>query len=164
MALLQAQVLQANGQAPRALALLEAEPATGAPRPLLLARAQAALEVSRGDASGSAALRYSTEALQTWVAEHHDDAAAWSLLGQCAQALGLQLRALRAEAEAHAALGDVGGAIDRLRAAQHQARTASVAPDFIEASIIDSRLRDLNALRRAQLAEARGEKGDHAPQ
>mgnify|MGYP003401946637 CR=1 FL=1 len=33
----------------------------------------------------------------------------------------------------------------------------SGTPDFIEASIIDARLRDLTARRRAQLAEARGE-------
>ncbi len=157
LAFLQAQVLQANGQAPRALALFDAlRPAS--PRPLLLARAQAALDASRsgGDTGG---LRASTEALQTWVAEHRSDATAWVQLGQCAEALGLGLRALRAEAEARAALGDINGAIDRLRAAQRQARSASAAPDFIEASIIDSRLRDLNSQRRAQLAEARGERG-----
>ena len=156
LALLQAQALLANGQAPRALAVLDAAP-MGAPRPLLLARAQAALEASRG--GNSTALRISTEALQTWVAEQRDDATAWSMLAQCADALGLQLRSLRAQAEARAALGDLIGAIDRLRAAQRQARSASSAPDFIEASIIDSRLRDLNSRRRAQLAEARGERG-----
>jgi hypothetical protein len=46
-----------------------------------------------------------------------------------------------------------------LCAAQRQARSGSTgAPDFIEVSIIDARLRDLSALRRAQLAEARGDK------
>ncbi len=163
LTLLQAQVLLANGQAPRALALLDApagasDLGTGAARPLLLARSQAALEAARGGGN-NAALRSSTEALQTWVAEHRGDAAAWSLLAQCADALGLRLRSLRAEAEARAALGDLSGAIDRLRAAQRQARSASGAPDFIEASIIDARLRDLSAQRRAQLAAARGERG-----
>ena len=167
LTLLQAQVLTASGQAPRALALLDApalapQPGAAAMRPLLLARAQAALEVGRG--GNTTALRASTEALQTWVAEQHADATAWSLLAQCAEALGLRLRALRAEAEARAALGDLNGAIDRLRAAQGQARSAVSAPDFIEISIIDARLRDLNALRRAQLAAARGERGDRAPQ
>jgi beta-barrel assembly-enhancing protease len=129
---------------------------------LLLARAQAALEVSRkgGD---NAALRSSTESLQTWVAEQRNDATAWAQLAQCAEALGLHLRSLRAEAESHAALGDISGAMDRLRAAQRQARSSAAAPDFIEASIIDSRLRDLNVRRRAQLAEARGEKGRQEP-
>jgi len=160
LALLQAQVLQGNGQAARALAVLDASP-SNSPRPLLLARAQAALDASRS--GNTAALRGSAEALQTWVAEHHGDAMAWSLLAQCAEALGLRLRSLRAEAEARAALGDIGGAIDRLRAAQRQARNSANAPDFIEASIIDSRLRDLSAQRRAQLAEARGERGRQGP-
>jgi beta-barrel assembly-enhancing protease len=46
-----------------------------------------------------------------------------------------------------------------LRAAQRQARSGGgTAPDFIEVSIIDARLRELTAQRRTQLAEARGEK------
>lgn len=160
LALLQAQVLQATDQAARALAQLDALAATATPgsaRPLLLARAQAALALARGGGN-RAALRASIEALQTWVAEHGGDASAWSALAQCASAQGLSLRALRAEAEARAALGDLGGAIDRMGAAQRQARTAAAPPDFIEASIIDARLRDLNAQRRAQLAEARSER------
>jgi len=161
LALLQAQVLQGNGQTTRALALLDALTAPPSPRPLLLARAQAALDASSG--GNMAALRASTEALQTWVAERRGDAAAWALLAQCADALGLRLRAQRADAEAHAALGDIAGAMDRLRAAQRQARSDTSAPDFIEASIIDSRLRDLNAQRRAQIAEARGERGRQEP-
>jgi predicted Zn-dependent protease len=169
LTLLQAQALLANGQAQRALALLEApglaatsDTAGAGARPLLLARAQAALEAARG--GNNAALRASTEALQTWVAERRQDAAAWSMLAQCAEALGLHLRALRAEAEARAALGDLGGAIDRLRAAQRLARNATGAPDFIEVSIIDARLRDISAQRRAQLAAARGEREERPPQ
>ena len=156
LALLQAQVAMANGQPERAWAVLDAAP-TVTPRPMLLARAQLAFDASRG--TETAALRTSIEALQTWVAERRGDATAWALLGQSAGVLGLRLRSLRAEAEARAALGDIGGAMDRLRAAQRQARTAGAAPDFIEASIIDSRLRELMAQRRAQLAEARGERG-----
>ena len=164
---LQAQVWQASGQAPRALAWLEAQrlPATGtagpAARPLMLLRAQAAVDVARagGAGSGTAALRNSTEALQTWVAEHKIDATAWSLLAQGADLLGLKLRSMRADGEAAAARGDLVGAIDRLRAAQRQARSGGgSAPDFIEVSIIDARLRDLTAQRRTQLAEARGDK------
>ena len=153
--------MQATGQTARALALLDAITAPPSPRPLLLARAQAALDASRS--GNMAALRASTEALQTWVAERRNDATAWALLAQCAEGLGLRLRALRADAEAHAALGDIGGAMERLRAAQRQARSDTSAPDFIEASIIDSRLRDLNAQRRAQIAEARGERGRQEP-
>jgi beta-barrel assembly-enhancing protease len=159
---LQAQLWQANGQAGRALAWFDAQRSGAAgmgTRPLLLLRAQAAIDVARGAgaAAHGAALRLSTESLQTWVAEHRGDAAAWTLLAQASDLLGLKLRSLRAEAEAAAARGDLPGAIDRLRAAQREARSGA-KPDFIEASIVDARLRDLSALRRAQIAEARGER------
>jgi predicted Zn-dependent protease len=160
---LQAQAWQASGQAPRALAWFDGQSSAGADgiglRPLLLLRAQAAVDVARSAGAGGtpAALRQSTEALQTWVSENKGDGAAWSLLAQGADLLGLKLRSLRAEAEAAAARGDLPGAIDRLRAAQREARSGA-KPDFIEASIIDARLRDLSAQRRAQLAEARGER------
>jgi beta-barrel assembly-enhancing protease len=161
---LQAQIWQASGQASRALAWFDAQraPAAGpAARPLMLLRAQAAIDATRagGTAVPPASLRSSTEALQTWVAEHKIDATAWSLLAQGADLLGLKLRSMRAEGEAAAARGDLVGAIDRLRAAQRQARSGSAgAPDFIEVSIIDARLRDLIAMRRAQLVEALGER------
>jgi beta-barrel assembly-enhancing protease len=157
-ALAQAQTWQAGGQATRALAALDARSGDSASRPVLLARAQAALDASRAVGATAAGVRSSTEALQTWVAEHRADAPAWTLLGQCADLLGLKLRSLRAQAEAQAAIGDMGGAIERLRAAQRQARGTIGGTDFIEASIIDSRLRDLTAQRRAQLAALRGDK------
>jgi predicted Zn-dependent protease len=162
LALTQAQAWQAARQAPRALAALDAlrAPLGGNPRPLMLARAQAAIDVAHGGGDAAAALRPSVEALQTWVAEHRNDALAWSLLGQSADLQGAKLRALRAHAEAQAANGELVGAIDRLRAAQRQARPGGGAPvDFVEASIIDARLRDLLALRRAQVAEMRGGRG-----
>ncbi len=162
---LQAQVWQASGQAPRALAWFEAQrsPALAGPaaRPLMLLRAQAAIDVARTGGAGAVnqPLRHSTEALQTWVAEHKIDATAWALLAQGADLLGLKLRSMRADGEAAAARGDLVGALDRLRAAQRQARSGGgSAPDFIEVSIIDARLRELTAQRRTQLAEARGEK------
>ena len=85
--------------------------------------------------------------MQTWVAERPRDALAWTLLAQCAEPLGEKLRAIRAEAEAHAVNGDLLGAIDRLHAGQRLTKTGRV--DFVEASIIDSRLRELEAERRA---------------
>jgi hypothetical protein len=48
----------------------------------------------------------------------------------------------------------------RLHATRREAPAPGVAPDFIEASIIDARLRDILAKRRAQVAEARGERGE----
>jgi predicted Zn-dependent protease len=137
-------------------------------RALLLLRSQITLAAApavraQGDLGQDAALRETLEALQTWVAEHRDDATAWLLLAQASEALGLQLRALRAQAEARAALGDLGAAIDRLRAAQARSRTATGGGDFIEASIIDTRLRELQALRRQELAEMRSQRGGSGP-
>ena len=108
---------------------------------------------------GDAALRPSAEALQTWVAEHRADASAWQLLAQTTDRQGLKLRSLRAEAEAQAALGNLPGAIDRLRAGQQLARKGGVVTDFIEASVIDARLRDLLAQRRELLVDQRKQRG-----
>lgn len=132
------------------------------PRPLLLMRSEAALLAGGGSSAAPAGgapdpqtLRDSTEALQTWLADHPQDAAAWELLSRSSAALGLELRALRAGAEARAALGDITGAIDRLRAAQ-QASRGGQGQDFIEGSVIDVRLRQLLSLRRELTLEARG--------
>jgi predicted Zn-dependent protease len=168
LALAQAQTWQASGQGAKALELLRATRGPGGgeatSRPLMLARAQAALDATRAGAD-AAALRPPTEALQTWLAEHKADAPAWLLLSQAAEAQGLKLRALRAQAEAQAASGDLGGAIDRLRAAQRQSRGPAGSPEFIEASVIDARLRQLMAQRRAQLAELRGaQRGPQDPE
>jgi hypothetical protein len=66
---------------------------------------------------------------------------------------------VRALAESHAANGDLGGAIDRLRAGQRLARAGSAPQDFIESSVIDSRLRDLEAQRRRLMDELRARNG-----
>ena len=158
--LLQAQLHIARGQPAAALQALEALDARADERPPLLLRAQARLDLHRLQGAAHAAdLRSSTEALQTWVAERPQDATAWALLSACSGALGLNLRAMRAAAEARAVVGDLTGAIDRLRAAQQQSRGAT-GQDFIEASVIDARLRQLNAQRRQIALEARGERSD----
>jgi predicted Zn-dependent protease len=146
-----------------------ASPGTVAPtrpaeRSLLMLRSEATVATAlkahaQADRSQDIALRETLEALQTWVAEHRDDATAWLLLAQASDALGLQLRALRAQAEARAAVGDLDAAIDRLRAAQARSRTATGGPDFIEASIIDTRLRELQTLRRQEMEQARSQRG-----
>jgi hypothetical protein len=53
---------------------------------------------------------------------------------------------LRAEAESRYAMGDLLGAVDRLRAGQRLARGGG-SVDFIDASVIDSRLRNIEAQR-----------------
>lgn len=152
LAVAQAQIHLLNKQGDRALAALAGVPTDS--RAGLLSRAQIA--ATAGDAK---ALRASTEALQTWVAERPLDSLAWSQLAACARALGQPLRAVRAEAESFAALGDVGAAIDRFSAAQRLARSAPSTPaDAIEASVIDLRLRELQAKRKEQLAELKNNK------
>jgi predicted Zn-dependent protease len=152
LVLLEAEWLVAAGDPAAALRRLDAEPE--ASRPWLLQRAQAALAASRAGAPPEA-LRRSVEALQTWVTEHRQDALAWSLLAQCASQAGQPLRAIRADAEAQAAIGDLPGAIDRLRAGQRLGRSDG-GGDFVELSVIDLRLRELEAEQRRRIAEQRG--------
>jgi predicted Zn-dependent protease len=156
--LLQAEVRLAAGRPAAAQLALDALPAgAAAERPPLLLRAQIALALRRADPNTPAdTLRASTEALQTWLADAPHDAAAWELLASTSEVLGLKLRAMRAAAEARVVLGDLTGAIDRLRAAQGVSR-AAVGQDFIEASVIDARLRQITAQRRQLALEARGE-------
>jgi predicted Zn-dependent protease len=149
------------GRPAAAVAALAAAPAP-ASRALLLARGQAALALARSDSAAAGPdLQRSAEALQSWVALRRQDPLAWELLGRIDDALGRPLRAMRAQAEARAALGDLTGAIDRLRAAQALARSGA-ANDFIEASVIDARLRDLLNQRRLLAAELR-ERGGRPP-
>ncbi len=163
--LLQAQVSLARADPAGALQALNAlAPGTPLRAPMLI-RAEAALAAQRLRlAAAPDELRQSTEALQTWLADHGRDARAWELLSATSEAIGLRLRSLRAHAEARAADGDLNGAIDRFRAAQAAARSASVGQDFIEASIIDSRLRDLMGQRRQIALEMRGNRRGDRPE
>ncbi len=116
-------------------------------RPTLLLGARIALaSVPVADAS-HAALKSRADELQTWVATHPLDSLAWTELGQLWSRLEQPLRSLRAEAEARVAIGDLNGAVDRLRAGQHAARSGG-SFDFIDASVIDSRLRDVELQRK----------------
>jgi predicted Zn-dependent protease len=126
-------------------------------RPLLLMQAQTALQTR--PPAREERLRQSTETLQTWVAGHPRDAHAWLMLGNTAEALGLRLRALRAQAESRVLVGDLRGAMDRLRSGRQLARNGVAGQDFIEVSIIDARLRELENQRRQLAAEQRGGRG-----
>lgn len=152
---LSAQLALARGQASLAdAALVRTEQAGVRSRVGLLLRADWALLDGQPDS-----LRHTAESLQIWVAEHRDDASAWQALSLLEERQGHRLRAIRAEAESQAALGNLTGAMDRLRAGQRAARQGGPGTDFIEASVIDSRLRDLVAQRRQMLAEERQERG-----
>jgi len=159
LVLLQAQLRMARGNPAGALQALDTLRSNPTERPPMLLRAQALLELQRAAPGSQAApLRESTEALQTWVAEHPQDPAAWEELAATSDALGLKLRAMRAGAEARWVVGDLTGAIDRLRAAQQVSRGAT-GQDFIEGSVIDSRLRQIVAQRRQLQLEAREGRG-----
>jgi predicted Zn-dependent protease len=169
LALLQAELALTRSDPQAALAVLDRLPASSAERPPLLLRAQALLMQKQANVNGAPdltpALRQTTEALQTWVSDHGQDATAWELLAATSQALvggsegqGMRLRALRAGAEARAVLGDLTGAIDRLRSAQQFSRGAT-GQDFIEGSVIDARLRQLVAQRRQLQLDARDPRG-----
>ncbi|HRP28833.1 MAG TPA: M48 family metalloprotease [Burkholderiaceae bacterium] len=146
--LLAVQSLTDRGDLDRALAMLAPLRAEMS-RPVLLLQAQLARSLgARDPKTAQAELRDSEDRLQTWVANHPLDASAWKALSDLWAVDGQPLRALRAEAENEYALGNLPGAIERLRAGQRMARTAS-ASDYIEASVIDSRLRAISAEMRA---------------
>lgn len=156
--LLLAQVRLAAGQPAAALQALDTITVDARGRAPLLMRAQAALDLHRAGKPAPQPLRAATEALQTWVADHPRDAGAWMQLAATSDAAGFKLRAVRAEAEARYVSGDLVGAIDRLRAGQAAAR-GTAGQDFIEASVIDARLRELRAQQRRAFCEAAAEGG-----
>ena len=153
VALLQAQSLVDRGAPGKARELMKPWAADGS-RPVLLLSAQIALAEAAPVTPDSTELRARASDLQTWVALHADDSLAWGALGQTWARLGLPLRSLRAEAESRYSLGDLVGAADRLRAAQRLARSGG-AVDFMDASVIDSRLRDIDKERRQIEADHR---------
>ncbi|MDM4767051.1 M48 family metalloprotease [Pelomonas sp. SE-A7] len=98
-----------------------------------------------------ASARDAADSLQTFLAVNNRDATAWNQLAQLWERLGHPLRAVRAQGEARAVVGDLNGAIDRLRSGLRQSRGRDA--DQIEASVIDARLRTLLYERRQLLAE-----------
>ena len=152
--LLAAEVALASGDARLALGLIDAKPnavptpvTTRAQRPDTLLGAQAL--ISTGQASLAAAQ------LQTWVAAHPRDAMGWQLLSTAYGAQGQTIRAVRAEAESRVAVLDYAAAVDRFKAAQGLAREQAnkAGADYIEASIIDTRTRQVALLLREQAVE-----------
>lgn len=144
--LLQAEVALAAGDAPRASQALE--PAGGSRAEVLL---QAQAWVATGRAPEAA------QRLQVWVADHPRDALAWERLSAAYAAQGERLRAIRAEAETRVAQLDYAAAVDRFKSAQSLAREMSRqrmgGSDHIEASIVDTRARQVESLLREQAAE-----------
>ena len=95
--------------------------------------------------------------LQSWISRNPGDAQAWQWLSQGLQQQGQAARAIRADAESRAVQYDYQGALDRMRAAQELLRSGQGAPSaanlHTEASIIDTRLRQLQISVREQAIE-----------
>jgi len=126
-------------------------PTTAVPRrPELLLQASVALRAAQPEALAQVAQR-----LQSWVAMQPQDALAWQTLAAVYMGQQQVLRALRAEAEARVAQMDPVGAVDRLKAAQDLLGTlgTKTSAEHIDASIIDTRRRQLEGLLKAQALE-----------
>lgn len=153
--LLGAELALSVGDPTRALALLDqptsrpvvtADASRGMPRAQSLLRARALTMVGKDGARAA-------QMLQVWLAEHPRDAQAWQLLAAAATAQGQTLRAVRADAEAYASRFDYAGARDRYAAAQDLIRRGAGGNDYIEASIIETRSKQVDALLREQMRE-----------
>jgi predicted Zn-dependent protease len=94
-----------------------------------------------------------TQNLQVWLAEHPRDAQGWQLLAQSNQTLGRTVAAVRDEAEANMAQLDYQAAFTRFKAAQNLARKSIDKADHIEASIVDTRARQVELLLKEQALE-----------
>jgi predicted Zn-dependent protease len=151
--LLAAELALAQNDGARALKLLAdsatnsaaSTPAKAASRAELFLAAQASLQ------AGQAAKM--SEPLQVWVAAHPRDAQAWQLLSSVYAAQGRSVGAVRAEAEVYVAQLDFGGALTRLKVAQDMVRAGAQGVDHIEASIVDTRTRQVQSAVREQAAE-----------
>lgn len=158
LAMLSAQSQLERGNAAAAAAALAGTAERDTPsRALMLLQSQIAMaavpagQPATGEAEG--ALRRQADGLQTWVARHPQDAPVWHTLGQVWARLDQPLRSVRAEAEGRYAIGDLTGAVDRLRAGQTLGRQGGGRVDFIESSVIDARLREIEGERRREMME-----------
>ena len=155
--LLAAELELAAGAPLRAQDILAGDPASAGwagklRRPELVLKTQAQLaQGPRGTVEGAGGSM--ADALQTWLATHPKDATVWQLLASVYRLEQQPLRAIRAEAEAQVALRDYAAAMDRFRAGQDLARHSTAAADHVEASIIDTRARDVQSILREQAAE-----------
>jgi predicted Zn-dependent protease len=92
-------------------------------------------------------------ALLNWVTARPKDIAAWQLLAQAYGKQGKEVRAIWADAEARVVQLDYTAALDRLKAAQNMMRSRPGSADFMDASIIDTRARQVALLAREQALE-----------
>lgn len=150
--LLAAEVWLGAGEATKAVAQLDGPRTTSSStdRATRIQLAQARVATQQ-----PAQARLAEQDLVGWIANHPRDALAWLTLSAAYQLQGDTLRALRAQAEARLAELDYQAAMDRFKAAQdvalQLAREGKLdRAGHMEASIIDTRLRQSEQLRREQ--------------
>ena len=114
-------------------------------RSVVLMNAQ--IDISGGRATKAA------QYLQVWLAEHPRDALGWQLLAQANQSLGRTVAAVRDEAESNMSQLDYQAAFTRFKAAQSLARKSTDNADHIEASIVDTRARQVELVLKEQALE-----------
>jgi predicted Zn-dependent protease len=147
--LLQAEVASKQERFAMALQVLESLNQAPLPRPELIATAQTLLRLPPHPARASI-----TQKLREQVTQAPHDAQTWNTLASMLALQGQTLASLRAEGEAQMARMDWTGAVDRFRAAQDWAKNNRLqAGDHIEASIVDTRLRQAQAQIRDMQAE-----------
>ncbi|MFM7025758.1 MAG: M48 family metalloprotease [Limnohabitans sp.] len=147
--LLGAELLAARGEHAQAVQdLLPSVMTARWPRPELVATAQSLMHLP-----GHPQVARVIEELRQQLQAAPHDAQAWNLLASLLAGQGQKLASLRAEGEAQLARMDLQGALDRFRAAQDAARQGPLqAEDHIEASIVDTRVRQVqDRLREMQL-------------
>lgn len=138
---------------PEVKAVVGDDAGQGADRPELILAAQALAQLPASSlAAHGDVLRQTSSRLQTLVAQWPKDVGAWLALSWVLRQQNQPLRAIRAEAESRAAQYDYAAAVDRLRAGQDMARSSQNRNDYYEASIIDTRLREMQSLAKEQAA------------
>ena len=161
------ELLLAKGDSSGALQMLgkagRSDAATNRPKLFLTAQAwlqgvtQAQSESARASrrvgATASSGLAASIQELQTWVASNPRDAQAWQLLASAYAEQGRTLSSIRAQAEVNVAHLDYPAALSRFKTAQDWARKNGAGTDHYEASIVDTRTREVELLVREQALE-----------
>lgn len=148
--LLAAELEITGGDGKLAVSALGPLPPAGSPigRPELLLLAQASQH--------GAAVPGLADRLQSWLAAKPQDGGAWQALAAVYRQENQPLRALRADAEVQASHMDWAGAVDRYKAGQEwMRRNRGTGADYMEVSIIDTRLREAESRLREDAAERR---------
>ena len=94
--------------------------------------------------------KQASDNLKSWLVEHPRDATAWQIMAMAQQNQGHVVAAIRAEAEVNISQLNYANALARLQAAQDAARSGKMGADYFEASIIDSRIKEVQHILKEQ--------------